>query len=49
MTGDGIPDVWTVPANGSVRLYAGARNVLPGGGTEIMTPRDYWRTRLAIG
>ncbi|MFJ5137587.1 DNRLRE domain-containing protein [Streptomyces sp. NPDC088707] len=49
VTGDGIPDVWTVPANGSVRLYAGARNVLPGGGTEIMTPRDYWRTRLAIG
>lgn len=47
--GDGIPDVWTVRSDGSVRFYAGATTVLPGSGVEIITPRSYWKTRVAIG
>ncbi|MER7194770.1 DNRLRE domain-containing protein [Streptomyces flaveolus] len=49
VTGDSIPDVWTVRADGSVRVYAGATGVLPGAGTEIITPRSYWKDRIAIG
>ncbi|MFI7361454.1 hypothetical protein ACIBO4_04830 [Streptomyces sp. NPDC050149] len=48
-SGDGIPDVWTVRSDGSVRFYVGARTVLPGAGAETITPRSYWKTRVAIG
>ncbi len=47
--GDGIPDVWTVRSDGSVRFYAGGKTVLPGSGTEIVAPVSYWKTRIAIG
>ncbi|MBA2808501.1 DNRLRE domain-containing protein [Streptomyces sp. KM273126] len=47
--GDSIPDVWAVRSDGSVRFYAGGRTTLPGSGTEIISPRSYWRTRIAIG
>ncbi|WP_405476524.1 DNRLRE domain-containing protein [Streptomyces sp. NBC_00009] len=47
--GDSIPDVWTVRADGSVRFYAGGRTTLPGSGTEIISPKSYWKTRIAIG
>ncbi|MFC4499702.1 MULTISPECIES: hypothetical protein [Streptomyces] len=46
---DGIPDIWTVHSNGQVRFYAGSKTALSGSGTEIVTPKSYWQTRLAIG
>ncbi|KND34626.1 DNRLRE domain-containing protein [Streptomyces stelliscabiei] len=47
--GDGIPDIWTVRSDGSVRFYAGGKTVLSGSGTEIVAPASYWKTRIAIG
>ncbi|MDX3516520.1 DNRLRE domain-containing protein [Streptomyces scabiei] len=47
--GDGVPDIWTVRADGSVRFYAGGKTVLSGSGTEIIAPASYWKTRIAIG
>ncbi|MCF2436757.1 hypothetical protein LV779_31935 [Streptomyces thinghirensis] len=41
--------VWTVRADGSVRIYAGKPDVLPGAGAEIITARSYWKDRIAIG
>ncbi|MGQ4725941.1 DNRLRE domain-containing protein [Streptomyces tunisiensis] len=49
VTGDSVPDIWTVHADGSVRLYTGKTDVLTGAGTEIITARSYWKTRIAIG
>ncbi|WP_461711609.1 DNRLRE domain-containing protein [Streptomyces sp. DSM 41013] len=49
VTGDSVPDVWTVRADGSVRIYAGKPDVLPGAGSEIITSRSYWKDRIAIG
>ncbi|GAA5207083.1 DNRLRE domain-containing protein [Streptomyces thinghirensis] len=49
VTGDSVPDVWTVRADGSVRIYAGKPDVLPGAGAEIITARSYWKDRIAIG
>ncbi|HEY9437736.1 MAG TPA: hypothetical protein VIS29_03625, partial [Streptomyces sp.] len=49
VTGDSVPDLWTVRADGSVRLYAGKTDVLTGTGTEIITARSYWKNRIAIG
>ncbi|MFI0242039.1 DNRLRE domain-containing protein [Streptomyces sp. NPDC016845] len=49
VTGDSVPDVWTVRADGSVRVYAGKTDELPGAGTEIITARSYWKNRTAIG
>ncbi|MFG3160067.1 DNRLRE domain-containing protein [Streptomyces sp. NPDC048232] len=49
VTGDTVPDVWTVRADGSVRIYAGKPDVLPGAGSEIITARSYWKDRIAIG
>ncbi|MFE6283108.1 DNRLRE domain-containing protein [Streptomyces sp. NPDC057877] len=46
---DGIPDIWSIRSDGSVRFHAGSRTVLSGSGTEIIKPKDYWLTRLAIG
>lgn len=46
---DGIPDIWAVRANGSVRFHTGSRTVLSGSGTEIIGPSSYWQTRIAIG
>ncbi|WP_328544278.1 DNRLRE domain-containing protein [Streptomyces europaeiscabiei] len=46
---DGIPDIWTVRSDGSVRFYAGGKAVLSGSGTEIIAPASYWKTRIAIG
>ncbi|WEH15705.1 DNRLRE domain-containing protein [Streptomyces sp. VNUA24] len=47
--GDGVPDIWAVRADGSVRFYAGGKTVLSGSGTEIIAPASYWKTRIAIG
>lgn len=49
VTGDSVPDIWTVHADGSVRVYTGNPDVLTGTGSEIITSRSYWKTRIAIG
>ncbi|WP_037681966.1 DNRLRE domain-containing protein [Streptomyces griseus] len=49
VNGDSVPDVWAVRSDGSVRFYAGGKSVLPGGGTEVVAPAGYWKTRIAIG
>jgi hypothetical protein len=46
---DGIPDIWAVISNGQVRFYPGSKTALSGSGTEIITPKTYWQTRIAIG
>ncbi|WP_199921364.1 FG-GAP repeat domain-containing protein [Streptomyces bicolor] len=44
------PDIWGVRSDGSVRFYAGGPSaVVPGSGTEIIAPANYWKTRIAIG
>ncbi|MFE0509507.1 DNRLRE domain-containing protein [Streptomyces sp. NPDC058964] len=49
--GDGIPDIWALKADGTVRFYAGSRTVLSGSGTEIVGNGDGvgWKNKLAIG
>ncbi|RDG37136.1 DNRLRE domain-containing protein [Streptomyces corynorhini] len=47
--GDGIPDIWAVMANGSVRFYAGSKTALTGSGAEIISSASYWKTRQTIG
>ncbi|MFJ2439335.1 FG-GAP-like repeat-containing protein [Streptomyces sp. NPDC087658] len=49
VTGDGVPDLWTVLGNGSVRLHPGSRTALSGSGAEIIAPAGYWKTRQTIG
>ena len=49
VNGDGIPDIWTVHSTGQVRFYAGRKTALSGSGAEIITPKTYWQTRIAIG
>jgi len=48
--GDGVPDIWGVRSDGSVRFYAGGKaTVVPGSGTEVIGPASHWKTRIAIG
>ncbi|MDI1454402.1 DNRLRE domain-containing protein [Streptomyces sp. ATE26] len=47
--GDTVPDIWTIRSDGSVRFYSGSKTALTGSGTEIITPHDYWKTRIAVG
>ncbi|MFE2099902.1 DNRLRE domain-containing protein [Streptomyces sp. NPDC059468] len=47
--GDGIPDVWAVRSDGSVRFYPGDRASLPGSGTEVVGAASWWKTRIAVG
>lgn len=47
--GDGVPDIWSIRSDGSVRFHAGSRTVLSGTGIQIIGPKDYWLTRIAVG
>lgn len=47
--GDGVPDVWTVRSDGSVRFYAGGRTTMPGAGATMITANDAWKKRIAVG
>ncbi|MEU2777954.1 DNRLRE domain-containing protein [Streptomyces sp. NPDC007162] len=49
--GDGIPDIWTLRVDGTVRFYSGSRTALSGSGTEIVGNSDGigWKNKLAIG
>ncbi|MFJ9817459.1 DNRLRE domain-containing protein [Streptomyces sp. NPDC101151] len=46
---DTVPDIWAIRADGSVRFYAGGKSTVTGSGTEAISPKDYWQTRIAIG
>ncbi len=47
--GDGVPDIWTVRTDGSVRVYFGSRTTLTGSGTEVIGANTNWKTRQTIG
>ncbi|MDQ0767123.1 DNRLRE domain-containing protein [Streptomyces canus] len=49
--GDGIPDIWTLRVDGTVRFYPGSRTVLSGSGTEIIGNGDGigWKSKLTVG
>ncbi|MFF0086040.1 DNRLRE domain-containing protein [Streptomyces canus] len=49
--GDGIPDIWTLRVDGTVRFYPGSRTVLSGSGTEIVGNGDGigWKNKLTVG
>ncbi|MER5495137.1 hypothetical protein [Streptomyces sp. NPDC002490] len=47
--GDGIGDVWSVQANGSVRFHPGSRTALTGNGGQMIGPNSHWKTRIAVG
>jgi hypothetical protein len=47
--GDGVPDVWGVTADGSVRFYAGSRTAPFAGGIQVIDPTTWWRTRTSVG
>ncbi|MFJ7998422.1 hypothetical protein ACIQ7D_14925 [Streptomyces sp. NPDC096310] len=49
VTGDGIPDIWAVHSNGSVRLHTGGRAALSGTGTDVIVPSSWWKTRQRVG
>ncbi|MFJ8603663.1 DNRLRE domain-containing protein [Streptomyces shenzhenensis] len=46
---DTVPDVWAIRSDGSVRFYAGNKTSLAPAGREIISAKDYWKTRIAIG
>ncbi|MFD9459542.1 FG-GAP-like repeat-containing protein [Streptomyces sp. NPDC060027] len=46
---DGIPDIWSVRPDGSVRFHAGGKTALTGSGTEVVPANDYWQKRVTIG
>ncbi|MFD7547059.1 DNRLRE domain-containing protein [Streptomyces sp. NPDC059816] len=47
--GDGIPDIWSVRSDGSVRFHPGSRTALSGDGGLMIGPNSHWKTRLAVG
>ncbi|ALV30712.1 DNRLRE domain-containing protein [Streptomyces sp. CdTB01] len=46
---DGIPDIWSVRPDGSVRFHAGGKTSVTDTGTEAVAPNDYWQKRITIG
>jgi hypothetical protein len=47
---DGIPDIWTLRADGAVRFYAGSRGEMAHSGVEIVGNSDGgWKNKMAIG
>ncbi|MFF1308077.1 hypothetical protein [Streptomyces sp. NPDC058307] len=46
---DGIPDIWSVRADGSVRFHAGGKTSVTDTGSEAVATNDYWQKRIAIG
>ncbi|WP_190232876.1 FG-GAP-like repeat-containing protein [Streptomyces avicenniae] len=45
VTGDGLPDIWSVAPDGSVRLYRGGASAL-GAGTVVVSAASGWRDGL---
>jgi len=48
VTGDGIPDIWTLTSDHSVKVYAGGAKAL-GSGTEVISSASGWEAKLAFG
>ena len=46
---DGIPDIWAVGSDGSVRFHPGGRTIVNATGTEVVGANTYWSKRLAVG
>ena len=46
---DGIPDIWAVRSDGSVRFHPGGRTIVNATGTEVVGANTYWPKRLAVG
>ncbi|MBT2487694.1 DNRLRE domain-containing protein [Streptomyces sp. ISL-96] len=51
VNGDGIPDIWTIKADGAVRFYAGTRGEMAHGGVQILSVGNGvgWKNKQAIG
>ncbi|CAM5431665.1 hypothetical protein [Streptomyces fumanus] len=47
--GDGVPDIWAVRSDGSVRFHSGGKTALSGSGAQVIGPTSHWKTRIAIG
>jgi hypothetical protein len=48
VTGDDIPDIWTLTSDGSIKVYAGGAKTL-GSGTEVINSASGWGAKLAFG
>jgi hypothetical protein len=48
VTGDDIPDIWTLTSDGSIKVYAGGAKAL-GAGTEVISSASEWKVKLAFG
>lgn len=48
VTRDGIPDIWSLTSDGSVKIYAGGTKTL-GTGTEVISSGSEWNKKLAFG
>jgi hypothetical protein len=44
--GDGVPDIWALKADGTLRFYPGSKTALSGSGTQIASG---WQYKMAIG
>ncbi|MFF1422527.1 FG-GAP-like repeat-containing protein [Streptomyces sp. NPDC058280] len=49
VTGDGIPDIWSQHADGTIKLYKGGASALGAGVTVISADSDWDTTKLAFG
>ncbi|MFJ5843184.1 DNRLRE domain-containing protein [Streptomyces shenzhenensis] len=47
--GDGIPDIWSVRPDGSVRFHPGGRTAANETGTEVVSANTWWPKRITIG
>jgi hypothetical protein len=46
---DGVPDIWSVRPDGSVRFHAGGKTGVAESGTEVVGANTYWQKRVTIG
>ncbi|WP_308289897.1 hypothetical protein [Streptomyces cylindrosporus] len=49
VNGDGIPDIWTLTSDNSVKFYAGGAKALGSGVTVISNTDGGWSIKLAFG
>ncbi|MFF3752300.1 FG-GAP-like repeat-containing protein [Streptomyces sp. NPDC002018] len=49
VTGDGIPDIWSQHADGSIKIYKGGASALGSGATVISADSEWDATKLAFG
>ncbi|EPD54834.1 DNRLRE domain-containing protein [Streptomyces sp. HGB0020] len=46
---DGVPDIWSVRADGSVRFHSGGKTAVNETGTEVVGANSYWQKRISVG